>query len=618
MLRSDGRVLRGCLPFVLLIFVLAFLPSPSAEAGSASAFAPGRLLVGFARGVSNEQAASIIHSVGATDLRTIGVGTHVLSVPPQAEEQLAAALQHTPGVRYAELDYIVQADQTPNDPSYGSQWGASAISAPGAWSQTTGSASIVVGVPDTGIDLSHQDLAANLWTNDGSVLGCPAGTHGYNVLANSCDPSDDNGHGSAVSGVIGAVGNNGVGVAGVTWSVSLMALKFLDANLSGTVDAGISAIDWGVSAKQAGVNLRVINASWGCASCFSQALLDEINKAGANDILLVANAGNQSVNLDTNPRYPCSYDAANEICDAATDQNDQLASFSNYGSAVKLAAPGVDILSTYMGGGYQTLSGTSMATPHVSGAAALVLSLGYQSVGDLRSTLIAAVDPVPSLAGLVTSGGRLDVCKAIPPCVAGPPGAAVLSGSAGSGSALLSWTVPAPGSSSISSYRIYRSTASGGESLLATMPPSSTSYTDAGLTPGVRYYYQVTAGSWVGEGTRSNEVSVAPTSATPLCPQSVGATSAKGKGVLVSWKAPVPNGGSSLTSYRIYRGTVATNPATCSTTAPSKTQIASVTASTLSFKDTNVVRGRVYYYVVSAVNAIGEGTKSLEARATAS
>ena len=615
--RSDRRVLRGLLPCALILFS-AFLPSPSAGAGPATAFAPGRVLVGFDPGVSRERAASIVHAVGATDLRTIGAGTHVLAVPPATEQHVALALRATPDVRYAELDYIVRADQTPNDPSFGSQWGTGAISAPGVWGQTTGSASIVVGVPDSGIDLSHQDLAANLWSNDGSVLGCAAGTHGYNELATSCDPSDDSGHGSAVAGIIGAVGNNGVGVAGVNWSVSLMALKFLDASLTGTVDGAISAIDWGVSAKQAGVNLRVINASWGCSSCFSQALLDEINKAGANDILFVTNAGNQTVNLDTNPRYPCSYDAANEICDAATDQNDQLASFSNYGSPVKLAAPGVNILSTYMGGGYQTLSGTSMATAHVSGAAALVLSVGYQSVGDLRSALIGAVDPVPSLAGLVSSGGRLDVCKAISTCVPSPPGAPVLSGSAGSGSALLSWTVPAPGSSSISSYRVYRSTASGGESLLTTVSSSSTSYADAGLTAGVTYYYQVTAGSWVGEGTRSNEVSVVPTSATPLCPQSVGATPAKGKGVLVSWRAPLPNGGSSLTSYRIYRGTVATNPTTCSTTAPSKTQIASVAANTLSYKDTTTVRGRVYYYVVSAGNAIGEGTKSLEARATAS
>jgi subtilisin family serine protease len=610
-------VFRGALSSVLLASFLAWVRSPPAVALSAEAFAPRRVLAGFELGVTPAEQAAIIRSVGATELRTIGAGTHVLTVPAGAEQRTADALRANPEMRYAELDYIVQGDRTPNDPSFGSQWDARAISAPAAWDQTTGSASIVVGLPDTGIDLSHPDLAANLWTDDGSVLGCPAGTHGYNVLANTCDPSDDNGHGTHEAGTIGAVGNNGVGIAGINWSVSVMGLKFLDATLSGTVDGAISALDWAVSAKQAGVNLRVINASWGCFSCFSQALLDEINKAGANDILFVTSSGNQGVTLDTDPRYPCSYQAANEICDAATDQNDQLASFSSYGSAVDLAAPGASILSTDPGGGYQTLSGTSMATAHVTGAAALVLSLGYQSVGDLRSTMIAAVDPVPSLAGRVSTGGRLDLCRAIPTCVPTPPAAPILSGSSGSGSALLSWTVPAPGSSSITGYRIYRSTTSDGESLLTTVSPSSTSYADTGLSPGTAYHYQVTAVSWVGEGPRSNEVSVLVTSSTPSCPQSVGATSAKGRGVVVSWRAPASDGGSPVTSYRIYRGTVATNPTACTATAPSKTLIASVAASSLSYKDTTTVRRRVYYYVVSAVNANGEGTKSLEARATA-
>jgi len=161
----------------------------------------------------------------------------------------------------------------------------------------------------------------------------------------------------------------------------------------------------------------VLSNSWGGGG-YSKALGDEIDKAGANDILFVAAAGNASANNDTTPFYPCSYHAANEICVAATDNTDSLAGFSNYGgNSVDLAAPGTSIVSTVIGGGYASFSGTSMATPHVSGAAALILSTGYQSVSMLKSTILAAVDPVASLAGRVATGGRLDVCNAIPACL---------------------------------------------------------------------------------------------------------------------------------------------------------------------------------------------------------
>jgi subtilisin family serine protease len=245
------------------------------------------------------------------------------------------------------------------------------------------------------------------------VGGCAAGTHGYNAILNTCDPKDDNRHGTHVSGTIGAVGNNATGVAGINWNTSLMGLKFLNALGSGTTANAIAAIDFAVKAKAAGVNVRVLNNSWGGGG-FSQALLDEINLAGASDILFVVAAGNSASDNDASPFYPCSYSTPNEICVASTDRNDNLSGFSNYGAtSVDLGAPGSEILSTVLNNGYATLNGTSMATPHVTGTAALVLALGYLSVADLKLDLVSSVDPIPALSDITVSGGRLNTCMAV-------------------------------------------------------------------------------------------------------------------------------------------------------------------------------------------------------------
>jgi len=359
-------------------------------------------------------------------------------------EALLAFLRADPRVLYAEPNYILRANLVPNDPSFGSLWGldntgqtildvagtaGAHISARLAWDISTGSRATVVGVVDTGIDYTHPDLAANVWsaptsftvTIGGTAITCAAGTHGFNAINKTCNPQDDHSHGTHVAGTIGAVGNNGVGVAGVNWTASIMGAKFLDASGSGSTANAINAIDFTIQAKQifgAGANVRVLNNSWGGGG-FSQALLDAINQANTNNILFVAAAGNSGTNNDTTPSYPASYAAPNVVAVAATNNNDGLASFSSYGlNSVHLGAPGVDVASTIPANQYAYFSGTSMASPHVAGAAALVLSVCALDTAGVKSNLLSNVDPIGSMTGVTTTGGRLNVNKAIRACSA--------------------------------------------------------------------------------------------------------------------------------------------------------------------------------------------------------
>src|SRR5437899_775809 len=359
---------------------------------------------------------------------------------------LVSELSARPDVEYAEPNYIVHTTAIPNDPRFGELWGlqntgqtilgfpglpGADIKATAAWDISTGSRANVAAVIDTGIDYRHPDLAANVWfapaaftvTIGGKSITCPAGSHGFNAITNVCDPLDDNNHGSHVSGTIGAVGNNGTGVVGVNWTASIMGSKFLDATGSGTTANAINAIEFAVQAKAAfaatsGANVRVLSNSWG-GGAFSQALLDEINRANANDMLFVAAAGNDHSNNDVVPHYPSGYNAPNVVAVAATDNTDALPGFSNFGSSsVHLGAPGVDILSTTRNNTYSYFSGTSVATPHVSGAALLVLSKCALDTASLKTLLLNNVDPIPSLSGMTVTGGRLNVNKAIRACAA--------------------------------------------------------------------------------------------------------------------------------------------------------------------------------------------------------
>ena len=378
-----------------------------------------------------------------------GIGVRLFHSRSKDVATLISRLSARPDVDYVEPNYVIYADTTvPNDPSFSSLWAlrntgqviggvagtpGADISATSAWDISTGSRANVVAVVDTGIDYNHLDLSPNVWSAPTSFtvtigsnnITCLVGSHGFNALNNTCDPLDDNNHGSHTSGTIGAAGNNGVGVAGVNWTASIMGVKFLNAAGSGSTAGAINSIEFTIQAKQifgADANVRVLSNSWGGGG-FSQALLDEINRANANNMLFVAAAGNNGSNNDISAFYPASYNAPNVVAVAATDNRDQLASFSNFGATtVDLGAPGVNVLSTTIGNTYSFFSGTSMATPHVSGAAALVLSVCPLDTAALKSNLLNNVDPIGSLSGKTVTGGRLNVNKALLACSTPPTG----------------------------------------------------------------------------------------------------------------------------------------------------------------------------------------------------
>ena len=345
-----------------------------------------------------------------------------------------------PEVEYAERIFEIKLDEdtdsfkpvVPNDPRFSEQWAlanegqhggkpGADISAQQAWATTTGSDKVVVAVLDSGVDYTHQDLAKNIWTRPENIteyedenFGWIHDVHGYNALNNDGDPMDENGHGTHCAGIIGAEGGNNEGITGVNWTIQIMPLKFMDASGSGTTKDAVEAINYVIDRKKAGVNVRVISASWGSTQK-SRALEDVIKKAYDAGILFVAASGNSSADTDKHPHYPSSYNIGNVISVAALDRNDLLASFSNFGpKSVHIAAPGKEILSTWLNNEFRESSGTSMATPVVAGVAALVLSRNPKlSVDELRKRLLDSVDKLPTLKGKVATGGRINAAKAV-------------------------------------------------------------------------------------------------------------------------------------------------------------------------------------------------------------
>jgi len=430
----------------ILVGLVVLLSTGSLLAAQKPEFRPGVVLVRFAGDGSQLPNTAAKNSIVNSVLMTSGSpvqqefsivpGLAKVAIPSNMTvESAVASLKQSSSVLYAEPDYIYRISAVPTDPYFYRSWGlrntaqfggiaGADINAVNAWDISTGSSSIVVAVTDTGVDYNHPDLSANMWRNPGEIQGNGIDdddngyiddVYGYDFNNLDSDPCDDHSHGTHVSGIIGAVGNNGLGVAGVSWHVKIMALKCFDGNGYGPVSNAISAVDYATA-----MGARVINASWGY-NIPSMALYDAIARARDADIIFVAAAGNDSANIDSTPFYPAAFPIENIITVMATDNADRQSYFSNYGLInVDIGAPGGDgfggfgdIYSTYPTdfGSYGYMAGTSMAAPYVAGACALLLSIDPNlSYSDAKQILLSTVDP--ELPGLCASGGRMNLYEA--------------------------------------------------------------------------------------------------------------------------------------------------------------------------------------------------------------
>lgn len=419
-------------------------------------YVPGELIVKL-KDSANKSFFNGIESLGVELDRTIKLSSgnlFVVKFPGQKSiDGVQKLLQDNPEIEYAEPNYIYEivkpvkeafdVDQmiytatnlnaeysyTPADPKFGQLWGlqntgsndpssrngvaGADIDALKAWEITKGDRAVRIAVIDTGIDYRHPDLVNQMWTNEAELNGEPGvdddgngyidDIHGYDFANNDGDPMDGHSHGTHCAGTIGAE-HNDLGVAGVMADVEFVAVKFLSDSGSGSTEAAIKAIDYATQ-----LNVDIMSNSWGGGGR-SQALQEAIERANAKGIVFTAAAGNSSTDNDSRPHYPSNYEVPNVISVAASTSHDGLASFSCYGAqTVHIAAPGHNILSTVKNGGYDIYSGTSMATPHVSGAIGLLIAHeGRMNPSAVRERIMMTSDPVPALRGKTINGGRLN------------------------------------------------------------------------------------------------------------------------------------------------------------------------------------------------------------------
>ncbi|MEL7670801.1 S8 family serine peptidase [Methanobacterium sp.] len=358
--------------------------------------------------------------IGATVIKEYSdvKGLQLVRIPANMSlKDAIAKYKKNSNVIYAEPNYAYAENSIPDDTYYDYQWGLSQVNASEAWNITTGSHKVIIAVIDSGIDLNHPDLKANIWINKGEIPGNGIDddhngyiddVYGWNFISGNSNISDDDGHGTHVAGIIAAAGNNSKGVTGVMWSATIMSLKFLDNEGNGYVDDAVSAIRYATK-----MGASIISCSWG-GSEYSQALKDVIDASSA---LVVCAAGNRGcgANDDISPVYPACFTSKNIISVAATDTSDALASFSDYGlNSVDVAAPGTHICSTLPGSQYGYMQGTSMAVPYVTGLAGLIKSIRPDLTAlQIKYTILNNVDYISSLAGKILTGGRINALKAL-------------------------------------------------------------------------------------------------------------------------------------------------------------------------------------------------------------
>lgn len=442
----------------LVVGISMVLVAGSAAAATDKKADDDSLLVMFKQSVTKEQRQDLIQNAGGS-LRALDDSGRDIAMRHIADGRIAKVkvrnakqrdalikrLSQHPLVEVAEPNYIINIKDskepgfnilaTPDDPGFGDMWalentGQSGgtpgvdIDARPAWDITTGDSNIVIGVIDSGVDYTHPDLVGNMWVNPGEICdngedddgnGVVDDCYGYSAITSSGDPMDENGHGTHVAGTIGATSNNGVGVTGVNWDVQIIGCQFLDADGYGSTAGAIECIDYMANLKvNHGVNLVATNNSWG-GGAYSESLKTAISDSIDQGIMFVSAAGNDGIDADVTASYPGGYDLDGIVNVANTTRTDSMSGTSTYGlESVDLGAPGTEILSTYLNDGYATASGTSMASPHVAGVAALVWSIDPSlTIAEVKQILMDSGESIPALSGKTVSGKRLNALSAL-------------------------------------------------------------------------------------------------------------------------------------------------------------------------------------------------------------